>query len=144
MKNPDYFHFSLKPIDLEISNFNFSDQSIFSVVADHPLTNECCTLTHDTNNFSYIDPRGRPQSRPVVITISHRVSVRLSVPKLQNQATITSGWDCGLAEWIIDDSCLVYHRFVIGITYSFNDLLAKNELILYSGKLVVRQHSSCS
>ena len=30
-----------------------------------------------------------------------------SVPKLQNQATITAGRDCGLAEWIIDDSCLV-------------------------------------
>ena len=34
-------------------------------------------------------------------------SVRPSVPKLQNQVTITAGLDCGLAEWIIDDSCLV-------------------------------------
>ena len=69
-----------------------------------------------------IDPQGRPQSRPVVITIftqsvrpsihtsicpSVLPSVRLSVSKLQNQATITAGRDCGLAEWIIDDSCLV-------------------------------------
>ena len=64
------------------------------------------------------DPRGRPQSGPVVITIfTHvvRTSVRPSghpsVPKLQNQATITAGRDCGLAEWIIDHSCLV---FVVG------------------------------
>ena len=64
-------------------------------------------LTYDLT----IDPRVRPQSRPVVITIftqSVRPSVRPSVPKLQNQATITAGQDCGLAEWIIDDSCLVF------------------------------------
>ena len=35
------------------------------------------------------------------------LSVRPSVRKLQNQAKITAGRDCGLAEWIIDDSCLV-------------------------------------
>ena len=52
------------------------------------------------------DPRGRSQSRPVVITIFTQ-SVRPSVPKLQNQATITAGRDCGQAELIIDDSCLV-------------------------------------
>ena len=38
-------------------------------------------------------------------------SVRLSVPKLQNQATITAGWDCEQAEWIIDDFCLVLINF---------------------------------
>ena len=54
------------------------------------------------NTHSNIDPRGRPQSRPVVITIVTQ-SVRPSVPKLQNQGTITVGRDCGLAEWIIDD-----------------------------------------
>ena len=53
----------------------------------------------------WIDPRGRPQ-----ITIFTQ-SVRPSVPKLQNQATITAGRDCGLAEWIIDDSCLVFSFF---------------------------------
>ena len=52
------------------------------------------------------DPRGRPHSRQVVITIFTQ-SVRPSVPKLQNQATITAGRHCELAEWIIDDSCLV-------------------------------------
>ena len=36
MNNFYYFHFCLKPIDLEISNFNFSVQSIFSVVAGQP------------------------------------------------------------------------------------------------------------
>ena len=54
-----------------------------------------------------IDPRGRPQSRPVVITIftqSVRTSVHTSVPNLQHQATITASRDYGLAEWIIDDS----------------------------------------
>ena len=48
---------------------------------------------------------------PVVITIFTQ-SVRKYVPKLSNQATITAGRDCGLAEWIIDDSCLVLRIFV--------------------------------
>ena len=60
----------------------------------------------------FFDPRGRPQSQPVVITIFTQ-SVRPSVPKLQNQATITAGWDCGLAEWIIDDSCFVNYLHLI-------------------------------
>ena len=34
MNNFYYFHLCLKPIDLEISNFNFSVHSIFSVVAE--------------------------------------------------------------------------------------------------------------
>ena len=34
-------------------------------------------------------------------------SVRPFGTKLQNPATITAGRDCGLAKWIIDDSCLV-------------------------------------
>ena len=55
-------------------------------------------------------PRGRSHSRPVVITIFTQ-SVRPSVPKLQNQATLTAGRDCGLAEWIIDDSCFVIYIF---------------------------------
>ena len=51
---------------------------------------------------SLSDPRGRPQS-----SSDHYFHTEcLSVPKLQNQATITAGRDCGLAEWIIDDSCL--------------------------------------
>ena len=62
--------------------------------------------------FTIIDPRGRPQSRPVVITIFTHV-VRPSVTKLQNAATITAGRDCGLAKWIIDDSCLVITYFHI-------------------------------
>ena len=62
-----------------------------------------------------VDPRGRPQSRPVVITIftqSVRPSVSQSVPKLQNQAIITAGRDCELAEWIIYDICLVISIFL--------------------------------
>ena len=44
-----------------------------------------------------------PSFRPSILP-----SFRLSVPKLQNQATITAARDCGLAEWIIDDSYLVF------------------------------------
>ena len=50
------------------------------------------------------------QSQLVAITIFTQI-VRPSVPKLQNQVTITAGRVCGLAEWIIADSCLV--SFVI-------------------------------
>ena len=39
---------------------------------------------------------------------SHR-----SVPRLQCQPEITAGRDCRLAEWIIDDSCLVTHYFFL-------------------------------
>ena len=65
----------------------------------------------DPHKIFWIDPRGRPQSRPVVIIIFTQ-SVRPFVPKLQNQATITAGRNCGLAEWINDDSCLVVFIFV--------------------------------
>ena len=37
-----------------------------------------------------------------------RTYVCPSGTKLQNPATITAGRDCGLAKWIIDDSCLVF------------------------------------
>ena len=46
------------------------------------------------NNCMIVNPRGQPQSRLVVITIftqSVRKSVLMSIPKLQNQATITAG-----------------------------------------------------
>ena len=46
-----------------------------------------------------LDPRGRPHSQVV----------RPSVEVLQNQAKIIAGRNCGLGEWIIDDSCLVFH-----------------------------------
>ena len=46
----------------------------------------------------------------IVRTIFTQV-VRPSVPKLQNQAKFTGGRDRGLAEWIIDDSCLVSVSF---------------------------------
>ena len=44
--------------------------------------------------------------RPLVI--NHYCHVRPSVSKLPNQATITASRACGLAEWIIDDSYLVF------------------------------------
>ena len=33
----------------------------------------------------------------------------------QHQAEITAGRDCGLAEWIIDDSCLVCICVCVGL-----------------------------
>ena len=51
------------------------------------------------------------------VRLSVRPSFRPSVPKLQNQATITAGRDCGLAEWIIDDSCLVFCNLNNSIFY---------------------------
>ena len=66
------------------------------------------------------DPRGRPQSRPVMITIfTHvvRTSVRPSplFKIYQNntnikrkECSLLARLFCGMAEWIIDDSCLVF------------------------------------
>ena len=48
-----------------------------------------------------VDPRGRPQTRTVAITIFTLFKID------QNKKCFTAGRDCGLAEWIIDDSCLV-------------------------------------
>ena len=73
-----------------------------------------CNLHMSYGSLYYdliIDPRGRPQSRPVVITIFTQSPIFTSVPKLQNQATITAGRDCGLAEWII--VYFVFSRFWI-------------------------------
>ena len=58
--------------------------------------------------FATIDSRGQPQSRPVVITIftqSVRPSVRPKTLKPSHNHCRPGLW--GLAEWIIDDSCLV-------------------------------------
>ena len=60
-----------------------------------------------------------PQSGPVVITVAHvvRPSVGPFVPTFQNLAKqnkfkvktmFTTGENVGLAEWIIDDTCLVF------------------------------------
>ena len=49
-----------------------------------------------------------------------------SVPKLQNQATITAGRDSGLAEWIIDDSCLVEFYVYINIRFDIFIRARKN------------------
>ena len=52
------------------------------------------------------DPRGRPQSLPVVITIFIR-SPRSKISQKQNivqaRRVIAIGVNVGLAEWIIDD-----------------------------------------
>ena len=62
--------------------------------------------------ITIIDPRGRQQFRPEVITIlTHIVhtSVRQSPlsKSIKTNQIFTAGRYCGLAEWIIDDSCLV-------------------------------------
>ena len=64
------------------------------------LCNMCICDTAKDMMHQLFDPRGRPQSRPEIITIFAQI-VRTYV------ATITTGQACGLAEWIIDDSCLV-------------------------------------
>ena len=63
--------------------------------------------------FAFIDPLGRPIDPPVVIIIF--AHVRTSVPTFQNMAKknkrrmkVMSGGIVGLAERIIDDTCLVY------------------------------------
>ena len=89
----------------------------------------------------YIDPRGRP----VVITIftqSVRPSVRPYVRKSKNfkfKRQSLPARDCGLAEWIIDDSCLVFIIFR-GIEfhenwppYKFRFYLLLSICILYEG-----------
>ena len=62
-----------------------------------------------------------PQSRPIgIIVFAHvvRLSVRPSVPTFQNLAKLNkvktmfpTGDTVGLAEWVIDDTCLVFVVF---------------------------------
>ena len=70
----------------------------------------CCARIHAKINFA-VDPLGRP-------TVFAHV-VRTSVPTFQNlgkqnKATtmFDTGETVGLAEWIIDDTCLVFLYFV--------------------------------
>ena len=58
------------------------------------------------DDTSFVDPRGLPQSLPVVITIFTQI-VCPSVSTFQNQAEI----NCGLAEWIVDASCIIIYCF---------------------------------
>ena len=61
--------------------------------------------------FEFLIHSADPQSRPVGIIVFAHVSVRTSVPTFQNIVKQTSrelmGLCVRLAEWIIDDSCLV-------------------------------------
>ena len=93
-------------------------------------------LFYNNNNsrLPEIDPRGRPKSRPVMINIFTH-AVRPSVrPKTLNQATIPAGRDCGLAEWIIDDSCLVIFSLLLAdlmyVIYVETAQMRKNDGIL--------------
>ena len=52
------------------------------------------------------DPRGRSQSRPVVITIFTHVVRASPLFKIDQNRPSLPAWT-GLAEWIIDDSCLL-------------------------------------
>ena len=65
-----------------------------------------------------IDPPGRPQSRPVMITIfTHDVrpsplfKIAQKKNKFQARIVIATGGIVGLAEWIIDDSLLVLIQY---------------------------------
>ena len=66
--------------------------------------------------FTFLIHSAHPQTRPVVFIIFTQTSVRTSVPTFQNIANynkrrlkimITTGGTVGLAEGIIDDTCLV-------------------------------------
>ena len=68
---------------------------------------------------SIIDPRGRPTvtvgSDHCIIVIIVRTSVRPHFSKqnrFQAKTMFTTGEIVGLAEWIIDDTCLVIHIFI--------------------------------
>ena len=62
------------------------------------------------NSLDLLIHSADPQSRPRPVASDHYfhycLSIRLSIPKLQNYVKITAGRDCGLAEWLIDDSNL--------------------------------------
>ena len=68
-------------------------------------------------HFKFIDPLGRPTVTAVgIIVFAH---VRPSVPNFQNlikqkqsQNNVRYCETVGLAEWIIDDTCLVVHIFI--------------------------------
>ena len=79
--------------------------------------------------MEYIDPRVPAGSDHYFYT---ECPSRPSIPKLQNQATITAGRDCGLAEWIIDDSCLIIFLFCVIRKYEVRmGKLSENYIINY-------------
>ena len=69
-----------------------------------------CLLSHEAD----------PQSWPVVIIVfAHvvRKSVRPSVPTFQNKTNFATGETVGLAEWIIEDTCVVFYMFITFIYF---------------------------
>ena len=92
------------------------------VLAQYKFVNFICQVRSQNTiwvkmNTSILIHEDDPQSRPVVITIFTRVSVLPSVSTFQNhtnlnnfQAKIVIATDgnVGLAEWIIDDTCVLY------------------------------------
>ena len=85
------------------------------------LTSCCVCSSSDLSSNSshlFLIHSADPHSRPVVSLFSYVSSVRSSVPTLQNNSkqnnfqvktiVITTGVSVGLAEWIIDDTCLVF------------------------------------
>ena len=77
-------------------------------VSQHSIIQPTLCFKKMSYTYSSIDPRGRPQSRPVVITIFTQVVCPSVRPEISNiKRKITAGRDCGMAKWIIDDSSLV-------------------------------------
>ena len=69
------FHVSIPPIERGATEIRFH----FLIIIQHLFF----SMTSDVEG-NIFDPRGRPQSRPVVIIILEHVSVRTSVPTFQN------------------------------------------------------------
>ena len=64
---------------------------------------------------SFLIHEADPQSRPVVIIVSAHVRpspLFTKRNKLQAKTMFATGETVGLAEWIIDDTCLVSYLFI--------------------------------
>ena len=97
-------------------------------------------MDHWWLQYCWSTTRGRLQSRPVVITIFTQI-VRPSVPKFQNQQASTAGRVCRLAEWIIDDSCLVLYCFQIIIMNAMQgDLICEQTFVDVLQMKCIRDH----
>ena len=71
-----------------------------------------------------------PQERPVVIIIFTRVFVRPSSLRPSQNFKITAGREAWLAEWIIDDSCLVHVNITLFRNLYFYSMLQPPDLYM--------------
>ena len=95
-------------------DFEWTEMNIFLCSKNSPQNTY--PLFFRTNKGAKNDPRGRPQCRPIVITIFPQI-VRPKTSKSSDNHC-RPGRDCGLAEWIIDDLCLLNYYFPERIFFS--------------------------